>query len=188
MVTTKNDLSTHKGSWDTGRGLFPPQGAEGKDAAAEPHKPGRALAWALPLLRQVAGLSPSVLLSMLLQPHLPPRFQFLEYTVLSLLNLCNCCSLGLEHRSFTPLPTLDASSPAPILSGGPSLVLGSHLPSPSQKGMDSKCLGNSLCPPTPAQGMSLRPPTRLEAPSQQGLWSHFHSCISQMEPQRVDAS
>ena len=119
MVTTKNDLSTHKGSQDTGRGLFPPQGAEGKDAGTDPHKPGRALAWAPPLLSQVAGLSLPVLLSMLLQPHLPPHFQFLECTALSLLSLCNCCSLGLEHRSLTPLPTPDASSPAPILPGGP---------------------------------------------------------------------
>ena len=66
---------------------------------------------------------PPVLLQRRLQPHLPPRFQFLECLALSLLSLCNSYSLCMEHHSLTPLPTQGPGSPAPILPGGPGKLL-----------------------------------------------------------------
>ena len=62
-MTTKNDLGTHKGSWDTGKGLFAPQATEGEDTAREPHEPRRALAWVPPLA--ILLVSASSLISLL---------------------------------------------------------------------------------------------------------------------------
>lgn len=62
MVTTKNDLCTHKGNRGTGKGLFAPQATEGEDTAREPQEPWRALAWVPPFSASllVSASSPPV--------------------------------------------------------------------------------------------------------------------------------